>query len=482
MDDSCENSNLMSTTVEDLTRESSNLLDDDDCQDDDDSINEYQVLSNDVITYRGFERITHDLKNHHYGKDSLKEDSEEKEIDKVDFFDENNRSFNKKKKRKNVEESEGEQEFFSRKINQIKNVLSSDPLDLEKLRELAISKGGLVNDEIRKIAWPLLMQVDVSDFKSISSMDIKLHKDYNQVVMDVNRTLKRFPPDIDESYRYVLMDQLTALIVRVLDKNPELHYYQGYHDVAITFLLVMGERVGYELVERLSQTHLNEFMRPSMERTTYYLTYLYPILKRANKKLYNYLIKSKVGTVFCLPWLITWYAHTLSDYRNVVRLYDFFLATPYLMPMYIAVAIVLHREKDILAEECDMAMQHFVLSQVPDSLPFEEILMKASELYSLYSPDEMQPEVERMFKDKTREEEEERKAALERRKKLYVSSKITSSGVFGILFSFTDKFYLSHRQKNCIKMLAFAFVATVATGIYGYYSNSPYLKGYIPWS
>lgn len=95
MDDSCENSNLMSTTVEDITRESSNLLDDDDCQDDDDSINEYQVLSNDVITYRGFERITHDLKNHHYGKDSLKEDSEEKEIDKVDFFDENNRSFNK---------------------------------------------------------------------------------------------------------------------------------------------------------------------------------------------------------------------------------------------------------------------------------------------------------------------------------------------------------------------------------------------------
>lgn len=77
-----------------------------------------------------------------------------------------------------------------------------------------------------------------------------------------------------------------------------------------------------------------------------------------------YFCRSKVGTVFCLPWLITWYAHTLSDYRNVVRLYDFFLATPYLMPMYIAVAIVLHREKDILAEECDMAMQHFVLSQV----------------------------------------------------------------------------------------------------------------------
>lgn len=83
---------------------------------------------------------------------------------------------------------------------------------------------------------------------------------------------------------------------------------------------------------------------------------------------------------------------------------------------------------------------------------------------------------------RAREEEEERKAALERRKNLYVVSKSTSSGVFGILFSLTDKFYLSHRQKNCIKILAFAFTATVATGLYGYYSNSPYLKGYIPWS
>ena len=73
---------------------------------------------------------------------------------------------------------------------------------------------------------------------------------------------------------------------------------------------------------------------------------------------------SGVGTVFCLPWLITWFAHTLADYRNVVRLYDFFLSSPYLMPMYTAAAIVMQREQDILAGECDMAMQHQILSQV----------------------------------------------------------------------------------------------------------------------
>lgn len=53
----------------------------------------------------------------------------------------------------------------------------------------------------------------------------------------------------------------------------------------------MGEDVGYEMVEKLSVTHLSEFMRPTMEKTTYYLTYIYPILRRADAKLYQFLIE-----------------------------------------------------------------------------------------------------------------------------------------------------------------------------------------------
>ena len=44
--------------------------------------------------------------------------------------------------------------------------------------------------------------------------------------MDVNRSLKRFPPGIAEDDRPGLQDQLTRLIVRVLLKHRTLHYYQ----------------------------------------------------------------------------------------------------------------------------------------------------------------------------------------------------------------------------------------------------------------
>ena len=69
--------------------------------------------------------------------------------------------------------------------------------------------------------------------------------------------------------------------------------------------------------------------------------------------------------MFCLPWLITWFAHTLSDYRHVVRLYDFFLASPDLMPMYIATAIVLQKEKELMADnEGEVSSVFAILSKV----------------------------------------------------------------------------------------------------------------------
>lgn len=47
-----------------------------------------------------------------------------------------------------------------------------------------------------------------------------------QVVLDVNRSLKRFPPGIPYEQRVALQDQLTVLILRVIIKYPHLKYYQ----------------------------------------------------------------------------------------------------------------------------------------------------------------------------------------------------------------------------------------------------------------
>ena len=48
-----------------------------------------------------------------------------------------------------------------------------------------------------------------------------------------------------------------------------------------------------------------------------------------------------MGQVFALSWLITWYGHVLKDFTTIVRLYDYFLATHPLMPVYFGAAVSL---------------------------------------------------------------------------------------------------------------------------------------------
>ena len=51
------------------------------------------------------------------------------------------------------------------------------------------------------------------------------------------------------------------------------------------------------------------------------------------------MLESDVGTIFALSWVITWYGHVLSDYRFIVRLFDFFVSSHPLMPVYVAAAM-----------------------------------------------------------------------------------------------------------------------------------------------
>lgn len=63
-------------------------------------------------------------------------------------------------------------------------------------------------------------------------------------------------PGMPKEQREGLQEELIDIILLVLERNPQLHYYQGYHDIVVTFLLVVGERLATSLVEKVSTHHL----------------------------------------------------------------------------------------------------------------------------------------------------------------------------------------------------------------------------------
>lgn len=352
--------------------------------------------------------------------------------------------------------------LLRKKVAEIESVLAQETKpSLNILRALALSPGGIVSDELRRCVWPALLEIDPQSVEPAPDQgQLESHPEYQQVVLDVNRSLKRFPPGIPYARRVALQDQLTRLILRVITKYPHLRYYQGYHDVAVTFLLVVGEDVAFSIMEILSTNHLRDCMEPTMDKTSHLLNYIFPLIHRLHPALCDYLDRSGVGTMFCLPWFLTWYGHSLNRYRDVVRLYDYFLASPALLPLYLAATIVVYRQQDVFSVDCDMANIHCLLSQLPDDLPFEDLLKKATDLYEKFPPESVEAEVkERSRKEALlRKEEEKRRRTVVRRG--------GNGTVWPLLHALPHWWRVPLPHTSRYKLII--FTASIAFGVYAY--------------
>ncbi|PAA61202.1 hypothetical protein BOX15_Mlig025532g1 [Macrostomum lignano] len=292
--------------------------------------------------------------------------------------------------------------FRRRKAERVREALSAtSPAgspDVDALRCLAIERYGLASNELRRLVWPLLTRVaDKPEPPTPTQKQLKRHPDYNQVVLDVERSLKRFPPGMDEQVRMSYQDQLVETIMRVLHANSHLHYYQGYHDIVITFLLVLDSRHAYNVVEAVSKSHLREHLYPSMAVTTELLK-LVPLLLSKDprgKRIADLIEKHEVPPAFSVAWVITWFGHVLDDLDAILRLYDFFLASHPLMPLYFSAALVLHKQDRLLSlppEDIDFAVLHSCLANIPNSgaIQLETVISEACRLFILHPPDTVQ--------------------------------------------------------------------------------------------
>uniref|UniRef100_A0A914E1D9 Rab-GAP TBC domain-containing protein n=1 Tax=Acrobeloides nanus TaxID=290746 RepID=A0A914E1D9_9BILA len=338
--------------------------------------------------------------------------------------------------------------IFARKVEKIRKFLEEHKEDLHyqirELRSFACSPGGLVMDEFRAQIWPILAEnipgpsdllrdetessCSDSDFESAvstlsnfneeetdsdkeeekikdvesekvddavivelpppSEEDLKTHSEWNQVQMDVNRTLARFPPDITEFARKSLQTDLIPLIVRVLWENKNFRYYQGFHDICLTLILVLGVEDGYKVAKILSErSAFTNYLTGSLEKTAMVeLQYLYVLLYKANMGLEKYLRGADLGTLFALSWPITWFSHSLDEYSDVVLCFDLFLSSHFLMPVYLGAALISEREDEIFRTEQEMPMLHGLLSHIPSTVDIGRVIERARDIYNDYPP------------------------------------------------------------------------------------------------
>lgn len=272
------------------------------------------------------------------------------------------------------------------KKRKIEQALACDPIDLSTLKELSLSFGGLLNKQLRKKVWPKLLGVNVFYIPAYEGPPLINHKERPQVLLDIRRCGKRIPPEFTEADRRGVEDKLERVILRVLQENSELHYYQGLHDVVLTFLLEVGEEMTYAIMSVILTCHIRDFLDVDMSRTKVLIGCLSPLLAMEDPQLEAFITRSECAYYFSLSWLITWYGHVVELQSDAQRLTDVFLASHPLLPIYVAAAIVLTRRHEVLEVECELSAVHGLLSKLPPELKYEQMILLALQLFEKHPP------------------------------------------------------------------------------------------------
>ncbi|KAL2352567.1 GTPase-activating protein gyp10 [Cryomyces antarcticus] len=261
--------------------------------------------------------------------------------------------------------------------------------DVEALAALATSRHGLVEDEIRRAAWPVLLGCSSDAYKQQPPwQSLPPHKDEDQVRLDVNRSFVYYPSNESEKQIDHRKQELSNLITEVLRRHPSLCYFQGYHDIVQVLLLVLGADKGAPSVAHLSLLRIRDFMLPALSAAIAHLKLLPSILYAQDSELCRHL--SHTEPFFALAATLTLYAHDIEEYGDIARLFDFLLAREAVMSVYLFAVVVMSRKTELLEIEPDEPeMLHSVLSKLPKPLDLEALIASTVNLFNSHPPESL---------------------------------------------------------------------------------------------
>mmetsp|Transcript_7551 Transcript_7551/g.12179 ORF Transcript_7551/g.12179 Transcript_7551/m.12179 type:complete len:424 (+) Transcript_7551:353-1624(+) len=260
--------------------------------------------------------------------------------------------------------------------------------DVYALARLAVTPMGLVNNKMRKRAWPLLVsaQDDKLDYKEQDSREVRtMDAIYNEFQMDIDRSMFHFTccKNLTKKDRRSLRKDLQQVLGKTLHKLPELYYYQGFHDVASVHLLVCGNvDVATQCTYFTSRRYFRDHHRASFATTIEIMNLLPKIVHHFDSQVSEVIENSGVGSMFALSWVITWFSHSIEDLEVVARLFDAFIACHPMLCLYAAAALLLrpHTKKRLLAvskQDCSMpTIHHFLQNIPPPCLPGAKLTKK----------------------------------------------------------------------------------------------------------
>ena len=292
--------------------------------------------------------------------------------------------------------------------------------DFKKMREFAISKGGFLTHDVRKILYKKAYLLNHSNVFNMLYIDydclINRQWDYDKIdLFSQKRIYEDIAPSCEERIinadycrsrilqlakneedkkmaKLITLDLREFLILMSRLNNNIYNYYQGYHDLALFFLLLYHKRPQYavSVFQRFSEFNLKELlnckynkrkfingeydmieMDDTLRILKFILDYIDPNVKiffeeKEKNEDYNYyskIAKNKIEQEtlddnciichFALEWIITLFTRFFEDYNNIYRILDYLIVSHSLAIYFLCAEIIIDyyyklKNKDIL--------------------------------------------------------------------------------------------------------------------------------------
>eukprot|EP00045_Choanoeca_perplexa_P002933 m.27699 g.27699 ORF g.27699 m.27699 type:complete len:385 (+) comp11775_c0_seq2:189-1343(+) len=270
---------------------------------------------------------------------------------------------------------------------------NSDPVDIRTLRALALEPAGFYNSSTRAKAWMALVGAR-SHKRTMDGIDTH-HDAERQVELDVLRSLWRYPehcPDMERAtvLRNALRQRLSILVNAIFAAYPDLHYYQGFHDVVSVCMLTMehDDAAALEVIKRLVRCHLKDYMAKDMKPTLERLKLVLVLLQLKDPELAQHLLQAGIEPSFAISWVITWFAHEIENLDDLQRLFDFLLASHPLMVLYLSAAVVHQNRQTLLEAECEFTEVYRHIIRIKN-FAIEDAIQTAQTWYQETNPQEL---------------------------------------------------------------------------------------------
>lgn len=130
-------------------------------------------------------------------------------------------------------------------------------------------------------------------------------------------------------------------------------------------------------------------MRKSLKLVKTLHSALPDLLKKIDRKLYNFIKRSEVEPVITIAWNITWFNYIVQDLETSKRLLDFFIASNPAMPYYLSTALIVYISKNGLYDvPCEFGSVYDKISKFPQNhnIPYEKLIHEALRYYSEFPP------------------------------------------------------------------------------------------------